>query len=634
MPLPLIGLSVAVLAGRGWTSVLVGLAIVSTGAVALLILRRHPRHPVGWLLALHACLICVIAPVATDAAPWGLVVGQLGQGSWVLMLVCPVLIAYLFPDGRALSRAWRRWIVVWLTGCLVLLVVAATDRQTFVATFPGRAPPLPTLAAPLTDALGVASFAVVVAGLVAAVVSARRRYASSVGDERLRLHWFTLTALTLPVMMAVLWGAHAAGLDSDALVYPVLTVGLSAVPVGIGIGILRAQLFDIELVLSRALTYGVLTVGVVVAYGLLLLAADRLLGNRSLAGLLAVGVIAVAVNPVSARVRKHIERSVYGLRSQPQEALRLLADRAESADPLGLTDSITATVAESLRVDRAWVEPPTGAAPAGSPVVREPLVYRGARLGDLVVEVPPGRQLTTADRALLHALARHAGVLVRADQLAAELRLSRTELVTAREEERRRLRHDLHDGLGPSLAALALKLTAAERSGDDAARGLLLAEARGEVRAAIAEIRRLVDDLRPAAIDQVGLLEAIEQRVTSLSTDLVVEVVGPGTLPPLPAAVEVAAFRIASEAVTNVVRHSGASRCRVAVEVDGALSLTVTDNGRGAASTATRGIGLTSMRQRAAELGGSCTVAPRRGGGVVVRADLPLADVGPGVGAS
>jgi two-component system NarL family sensor kinase len=139
-------------------------------------------------------------------------------------------------------------------------------------------------------------------------------------------------------------------------------------------------------------------------------------------------------------------------------------------------------------------------------------------------------------------------------------------------------------------------------------------------------VRRLVDDLRPPAIDEVGLLGAIRQRVTSLSGDLTVEVIGPDSLPDLPAAVEVAAFRIAAEAVTNVVRHSGASRCRVAIELDGAFAITVTDNGRGAGLNTGQGIGWTSMRQRAAELGGSCTISSRAEGGLVVRAVLPLAD--------
>jgi two-component system NarL family sensor kinase len=625
LPLPALGLTAVLVASQGWSSAMIGAVVVMTGSVALLILRRHPTQRIGWLLALHSCLVCVVAPGGSGSGRWQLVLGQLLQGSWVLMLVCPVLIAYLFPDGHALSRRWRVWIIVFLAAYAVFLVVAAGDRSGFAETFPGHDPPLPTLGGPLEGVLGVASLAFVPASLIGAVLSARLRFKRSVGDERLQMLWFTLAALSLPVMMGILWTAYFSDANTDVVIYPVLAIGLSAVPVGIGIGILRFGLFDIELVLSRALTYAVLTVVVIAVYGSLLLVTEGLVGNR-VGGLLAAGAVAVAVHPVYARLRRRIERWVYGYRSEPHEALRLLADRAELADPLHLAESITATVAESLAIDRAWVEQVGHRRTEDAKVVRAPLVHRGVRLGDLAVEVPDGRQLSASDVTLLADLARHAAVLVRADLLTAELQQSRARLVTAREEERRRLRRDLHDGVGPSLAAIVLKLNAVQTRNTAEDRNALLAETREEARAAIGEVRRLVDDLRPPAIDEVGLLGAIRQRVTSMSGDLTVDVVGPDSLPQLPAAVEVAAFRIASEAVTNVVRHSGASRCRVAVELDGAFALTVTDNGRGAGRNSGQGVGWTSMRERAAELGGSCTISSRAEGGLVVRAVLPLAN--------
>ena len=199
--------------------------------------------------------------------------------------------------------------------------------------------------------------------------------------------------------------------------------------------------------------------------------------------------------------------------------------------------------------------------------------------------------------------------------------------MAGREEERRRIRRDLHDGVGPSLAAIVLKLNAAESRTEHTERSALVAEARQEVRQAIAEVRRLVDDLRPPAIDEVGLLAAIRQRAAALSGDLTIEVAGPDPMPALPAAVEVAAFRIASEAMTNVARHAAATRCRVDLVVNGRFELTVADNGRGAdsgAPTTGRGAGWISMRERAAELGGTCTISHRPEGGMVVHAIVPL----------
>lgn len=198
------------------------------------------------------------------------------------------------------------------------------------------------------------------------------------------------------------------------------------------------------------------------------------------------------------------------------------------------------TVADALRVDRVWVDA-NGAPPSAAPrTVRAVLVHQGERIGDLVVQVPAGRNLSAADTALLHDLARQAAVTVRASQLATELQASRSRIVTAREEERKRLRRDLHDGVGPSLAAIVLKLDAAQFRRDEVKRNALLAEIRDETRSAIAEVRRLVDDLRPPATDEVGLIGAIRQRAAALSTDgLGFRVDAPDILRPLPAAVEV-----------------------------------------------------------------------------------------------
>lgn len=625
-PLPALGLAGALSGGQGWPSFSVGAVVVVTGATALLILHRHPGHRIGWLLALQSCFVCVIAPGDSGFSEPELVLDQLLQGSWVLMLLCPVLIAYLFPDGHALTKRWRAWIIVFLVAYGLFVVASANDRAGFREAFPGHQPPLPTLNQSLVGFLGVASLAFVPASLVGAALSARKRYRGSSGGERLQMLWFTLATLSLPVMMGVLWTAYLLGATSDAVVYPVLALGLSTIPLGLGIGILRWRLFDIEVVLSRTLTYGALTVAAVALYGLLLLATSRLFRDPSAGGLLAVGAMAIVVHPAHARLRTRIERWVYGYRSAPHEALRVLAARAQLADPLQLSDSITATVAELLKVRRVWVEPLGSPPDPGLMVARAPLVHRGACLGDLAVEIPAGRQFSASDLDLLNDLASYAAVLVRADVLTAELQQSRSRLVTGREEERRRLRRDLHDGVGPSLAAIVLKLNAVETRRSEEERNVLLAESRDEAKAAIAEVRRLVDDLRPPAIDEVGLVGAIRQRAISLSPSLTVEVVGPDSLPQLPAAVEVAAFRIASEAVTNVVRHSHASRCRVSIELGSAFALTIADNGRGTDHDTTQGMGWTSMRQRAAELGGSCTISSPPEGGLIVRAVLPLSD--------
>ncbi len=208
---------------------------------------------------------------------------------------------------------------------------------------------------------------------------------------------------------------------------------------------------------------------------------------------------------------------------------------------------------------------------------------------------------------------------------------SRRRLVVAREEERRRIRRELHDGIGPMLAAMTLKVDLARdvlRSDPDAADRALEGLKR-DTQASVAEIRRLTRELRPPALDELGVVEAIRQRAQELSTGAAgerVEIsVAAGPLPALDAAVEVAAYRIAAEAMANVVRHSHARHCQVRVSANGALVVEVDDDGVGFADGRGAGVGMTSMRERCSELGGSLSVERTADGRTVVRAVLPVA---------
>jgi len=604
----------------------VGFATAIPVALGLLVVGRSSQRRIGWLLVAHGISVGLLlggSEIQSRSTP-ALVADQLGIGSWIFLFLWLVLIAYLLPDGHPLSRHWRIWIEAGLAGAAVFLVGSAGDTGAFEQEHPDRELPVPWLPQVLSDTLGAIGLLLVVLFFFGSVVAVRSRLRRATGEARVQLLWLVWGALAVPAGLLIIWANHFVLGDHRWLTDAVLTAVSVALPTTIAIAILRHRLFDIQLVLSRTLTYGTLVVGVVGLYALLLLAAQQLVGNDTAGGLLAVAVVAVTVHPAYFWLRQRIERWVYGYRSQPQQALRLLADRAEAADPEALGASITEAVAEALSVEHVWVD--TNGTASDDRVVRMPLVHRGERLGDLAVEVPPGRQLSPADVSLLRDLARYAAVLVRSEQQSDQLRESRSGIVTGREEERRRLRRDLHDGVGPSLAAIVLKLNAAQSRSATTERVQLLAEARDEVRDAIAEVRRLVDDLRPPAIDEVGLLGAIRQRAVALSgyLDLAIDVAGPDPMPPLPAAVEVAAFRIASEAMTNVSRHSEATRCQVGIAVNGSFELTVSDNGRGTDRSTRRGVGWTSMRERAAELGGTCAITNRPEGGLVVHAVLPL----------
>jgi signal transduction histidine kinase len=232
----------------------------------------------------------------------------------------------------------------------------------------------------------------------------------------------------------------------------------------------------------------------------------------------------------------------------------------------------------------------------------------------------------------LDVLARQAGVAAYAVRLTADLQRSRERLVLAREEERRRLRNDLHDGLGPQLASLTLKIqTARLRLAHDPLADTLLTELVARTQAAVADIRRVVYDLRPPALDELGLVSALHESVAQYQgqrpAGVQIRIEAPAHLPPLPAAVEVAVYRIAQEALTNVVKHAQARTCVLRLSMDdpaGTLGLEVQDDGRGLGPEHRLGVGLRSMRERAVELGGTLAVEPVDGRGTLVRARLPL----------
>lgn len=226
-------------------------------------------------------------------------------------------------------------------------------------------------------------------------------------------------------------------------------------------------------------------------------------------------------------------------------------------------------------------------------------------------------------------LGRQVGVTVQAGRLTRDLQRSREHLVLAREEERRRLRRDLHDQLGPNLAAAALELDRArELATTDFATADKVFEDLGErIREAVRDVRQLVDDLRPPALDELGLLGALREQIRRFAnspTSIMLQ--APDELGPLPAAVDLAAYRIACEALTNVIRHADAGHCTIRLTRTTRLELEVTDNGRGLPAEPRAGLGLASMRERAAELGGSCILTSTPGHGTQVRTWLPLSE--------
>jgi two-component system NarL family sensor kinase len=358
--------------------------------------------------------------------------------------------------------------------------------------------------------------------------------------------------------------------------------------------------------------------------------------------LIAFIIIALTFLPVYRWTRRGVRDLIYSQHENPYPALAQLSQRLEStSSPQAILPAIAETIAQTLKLPYVEIEAQPlgegqanapaltayGIPPKGANIERLPLRYYETYVGELRVSTRRADEpLSPSDLSVLRDLARQVGISLYAARLTADLQRARERLVIAREAERRRIRNDLHDGLAPTLSSLQLQLGAARNMihQDPERAEALLNELGDDLRGATAEIRRLVYDLRPPLLDELGLVGAIKSFKFS-DPDFCFEVYAPEPMPELSAAVEVAVYRIASEVLHNVVKHARATECVVNIEVsDGHLTLSVADNGKGMEQAYSSGVGLASMRERAAELGGTLTVSTCQGGGACVIAQLPL----------
>jgi signal transduction histidine kinase len=544
-------------------------------------------------------------------------------------------VAYLysllvFPDGLPI---WRRshWLLVAIGAVAVGSILAFHAQILFFVVYFG--------------------FLIPVVGLIS--LAHRRRVTvnpvirQQIGIVMWALGLVLIVALTLPAFVqgeAANDGNQAFPLTPEDVAYAALeffSVLFALVPIALFVGIARYQLFGVRLI-TRALVYGTLTVCILALYGIIVGGAGVVSGTGTSAGgtLLACATIAVLFQPLRERLQRGAFRLIYGEADEPYRVLTRLGTRLEAAlAPETVLPTIVDTVREALKLPYAAivltgapdVEPAASSGLKRDAQLRLPLTYQQELMGELLVaQRAPPEPFTTAERRLLEDVARHAGVATHAVQLTSDLRRAQRRLVHAVEEERRRLRRDLHDGLGPTLAGQVLRAGSARRllatdvDGADA----LLARLETDLKQAIDDLRAIVGNLRPPALDELGLAGAIEASVARLavSNGPIFEVhVSCNQLCTLPAAVEVAALRIMEEALANVVRHARARICRVRVEPRDSLEIEVVDDGVGLPDVLRKpGVGLTSMRERAAELGGTCVIGRHAAGGTRVIAHLPL----------
>jgi two-component system NarL family sensor kinase len=634
-------LTFGVLAGGAGAALAFPLGYATIGLVLGL---RRPANPIGWLYAASGLVWALVIPflpwvdqLVRDHRPLPLAV-QLAVAArevvWAPGRVLGITLPFLLlPDGRLRSRRWR--VVAAAAVASVAMAVVGGSLT------PGRTDNVPI---PVDNPFGLGGVAGTVAmavtftglvlyavSLVATLVCLVLRFRASRGVERQQLRWVAAGAT---VAVFVLMPLPVPGRPPVVLVY----VAVLCVPASVAVAVLRYRLWDLDRLISRALVYGLLTAGGIGLYVGVVRLADTLLRQRvGLAGsLLATAVIAVAFAPARDRLQRLADRRLYGERHDPVRAVARLGERLRGTpggEPGGdgLAEVLRG-VCEALRLPFASLHAgQLQVACVGRPGVPSESValqHGGQPVGALVVGVRSGEQtLGAADRRVLGLLAAPVAVALHAVLLSQELQRSRERLVAAREEERRRLRRDLHDGLGPTLTAVTLKADAARSAlaTQPDRTEALLAGLRADAKQAIGDLRRVIYDLRPAALDELGLLGALREQVDRFDRDRVATTLQvPAVLPPLPAAVEVATLRIVTEALTNIARHAHARHATITLAVDGELCIEVRDDGATGAEQAWRpGVGLQSMAERAAEVGGALQAGPTPTGGRV-QASLPL----------
>ena len=626
----------------------VGLAYTAVGAF---ILSRRPSNRIGLLYCLGAAVAAAF--LAEQYAVHALLVepGNLPGGTWAAWLATWLrvpghllpwtLLLLLYPDGHPPDSRWRP---------LVCLAAGAVAVATVLAALAPAGVDSPALRHPAgleipTRLAGVVQ-AVCVLGLGPLCLAALLvRFRRSMGLSRTQIRAFVAVATAVVLVPLAVAVAVRIGVAVPLGAYQAAgLITLMGLPVATMFAVVRHRLYglrvNVNVLVNRMLVYGSVLIVAITLYWMIVGTMTALISGDPGLGPAVIAAVAVATvgHQLRKRVQAVVDRLLYRQRNYDYRVLSALGERLQST--LGtdaVLPAVVETIATALKLPHVAMsvgslEDATMTAAYGTPrenCVVLPLVHQREVVGRLHLAPRSSEEpFDAADRRLLDDLAGQAAVVAYALRLAADLQRSRERLVTAQAEERRRLRRDLHDGLQPALSGISLGLDAVRNiMGPDSTVEELLARLKDELEVAVADLRRLVYDLRPPALDELGLVGALRQQAARFALspdapDVVVD--APSGLAGLPAATEVAAYRIAQEALENVRKHAQARCCTVVLAHDqGQLELEVRDDGVGPGSGDRVGVGLLAMRERAAELGGTCSVEAGPDEGTCVRARLP-----------
>lgn len=637
----------------------------SCAVIGALAVSRQPDNLVGWLF-LAAGVVAALQILPGElavfmyrhggpllAVQW---LAWLGNWGWIVAYApLLTLLPLLFPDGRLPSRRWRP--LAWLAfGWIAFLAVA-------FAIAPGRfdQPPVDNPAGigpsgSFAAAISSSNLPLFVAAIICVlcVCSLFFRYRRADGDVRQQVKWFGLgVAFTLACLLAG-WAAWAAQGAQQWSLDVLGTIGILGVPVGAAIAILWFRLFDIDVVISKAIVYGSLAAFIAIVYVGLVAGVGQLAGSIGTPALsaIAAAIVALAFQPVRRRMQRFANRLVYGRRATPYEVLSDFSGQVAHAYSVEdilpkMAQIVTAgtgaaraevwlRVGAELRSVARW--PQNGAAspspvpmPSGDiPVFGDgeavfPVVHQGDMLGAIAVRAPAGDPITTDKEKLIANLAAQAGLVLRNVRLLEDIRASRQRIVTAQDAAARRLERNIHDGAQQQLVALAIKTGLADSlvGHDDAEAHQMLSQIQAEIQEALADLRDLARGIYPPLLADMGLVAALQAQTRKSVLPAVVEGDGLGRYPQ---EAETAVYFCALEALQNVAKYAQASQAIIRLSAsNGALAFCVEDDGVGFDPNATgHGSGIQGMSDRLAALGGELQVTSTPGAGTIVKGTVPV----------
>ena len=641
-------LCLAALAVMGWLSpgglelaTLLTAVVVAPGVgLGLLLVARRPGLVVGVLLVWMGTAPAVVFALSfwgdTSASsaplPGSGAAAVIAAGAWVWCYVPAALLAYSFPTGRLVSPRWRPVVVAMVAAAvLVQVVIALVEVDAEGAGSDMDAAPV-AVPSWLFVPLAVVGFGGLLGGLVAAVGAVVSRYRGGGEVLRLQLRWFALGAALVPVVLlaclvsvVVLGGPTEVVLAGLGLVYV-------TIPVGVAIGVLRYDLYDIDRLISRTVAAALVSTLLAGLFGAVVIVVGTAVGSDSPVGV-AAGTLAcaVAVSPLWRAATARVDRRFYRDRYRALETMRGFVGRVRdgSAQPEDVEAALQQALADpGLRVrydglgpsgaDGAGLGPTVGdGQPGGVPVSAGGRRIASVTVGERSALRPALLQETLQEARLALEVARLRAELRRA---LVEVRSSRSRLLQAGDQERRRLERDLHDGAQQRLIALGMALRHAERGlGPDDPQRRVFDEAVGELGRAVEDLRTLARGLRPRELD-AGLPAALRELLAStpLPVDLSV------TAETVPDEVATTAYYVVAEAATNALKHAEPTRLAVDVSADaGSLTVTVSDDGVGGAHPCGPTSGLVGLADRVAAIGGMLDVDSPPDQGTTIRAVLP-----------